>query len=368
MNICIRLAAFIIFPLLFFSACAKEEPPKEDVIRPLKAIQVGGLEVLTGRTFPGKAKATQEANLSFRVNGTLNQFPVDLGDEVNKGQLMVRLDPRDYEVNLKNARGQLERARAALKLAQSDYDRVARIRTKDPGAISEAMIDAKKGELDSSKAEVDSLTASVATAKDALSYTYLKAPFTGTVVEKFVENFEDVQAKQEIVRIVDTSKVEFVVNIPENLISYAPQVKKVFVRFDTFPDREIPALIKEIGKEASKTTRTYPVTLIMDQPEDIKILPGMAGKTIRSDREAAAAVGSVGITVPVSAVFESDEEKQNYVWVIDEESGQVSRRNVTAGRLSDNGIMIDKGLKSGEWVAIAGVHTLKEGQKVRIIQ
>jgi RND family efflux transporter MFP subunit len=230
----VKTTAVLIIALFLLTSCSKEEPPKKEVIRPVKAIQVGGLEVLTGRTFPGKAKATQEANLSFRVNGTLNQFPAKVGDEVTKGQLMARLDPRDYEVNLKNARGQLEKTRAVLKLAQGDYDRVVRVRDKDPGAISEAMIDAKLGERDSAKAQVESLEAQVATAKDALSYTHLKAPFKGTVVETFVENYEDVQAKQEIVRIVDTSRIEFVVSVPENLISNASMVKKVFVRFDAF--------------------------------------------------------------------------------------------------------------------------------------
>jgi RND family efflux transporter MFP subunit len=364
MNKHIRLVILIIFPLLFFSSCSKEEGPKEEIIRPVKAIQIKGLEVLTGRTFPGKAKATQEANLSFRVNGTLSQFPGKVGDEVKRGQLMARLDPRDYEVNLQNAQGQLDRARAALKLAQSDYDRVARIRDKDPGAISEAMIDAKLGERDSAAAQVKSLEAQVATAKDALSYTYLKAPFNGTVVETFVENYEDVQAK---VRIVDTSRIEFVVNIPENLISLAPNVKKVFVRFDVFPDREISGVIKEIGKEASKTTRTYPVTMIMDQPDDITILPGMAGEA-RGDRESAISSGAEGIIVPVSAVFSTDAQKENSVWVIDEQSGQVTMRKVTTGKLSDDGVLIDEGLNPGEWVAIAGVHSLQEGQKVRIAQ
>ena len=367
MNKRISLISLIVFPLLLFSACAKEEPPKKEVVRPIKAVQVGGLEVLTGRLFPGQAMATQEANLSFRVNGTLKQFPVKVGDEVKKGKVLASLDPRDYEVNLRNAQGQLDRARAALKLAQSDYDRVVKVRDRDPGAISAAMIDAKLGERDSANAQVESLEAQVATAKDALSYTHLKAPFKGTVVETFVENYEDVQAKQQIVRIVDTSKIEFVVNIPENLISDASKVRKVYVRFDAFPDREIEGTIKEIGKEASKTTRTYPVTLIMDQPDGIKILPGMAGQA-RGDLESAHIVGVEGIMVPVSAVFASDGEEQSYVWIIDEESGQVTRRKVTAGQLSDDGIMIDEGLKPGEWVAIAGVHSLQEGQKVRIAQ
>ena len=93
----------------------------------------------------------------------------------------------------------------------------------------------------------------------------------------------------------------------------------------------------------------------------------MAGQA-RGDRESAAIVGGEGIMVPVSAIFTSDAEKQNYVWVVDEKSGQISRRKVTTGDLSDTGIMINEGLNPGEWVAIAGVHSLREGQKVRIAQ
>jgi RND family efflux transporter MFP subunit len=357
----------IVIALLFITGCSKKEAPKEEVIRPVKAMKVGGFERIARRSFPGQARATQEANLSFRVNGPLVQFPVNVGDEVKKGQLLARIDPRDFEVELKNVRGQLARAKAALELARSDYDRVVRIRTQDPGAISAAMIDAKKGELDSSKAEVDSLSASVATAKDALSYTNLNAPFEGTVVETFVENYEDVRAKQPIVRLVDTSQIEFVVNVPENLISYAKKVTKVYVRFDTFPDREIESTIKEIGKEASKTTRTFPVTLIMDQPGDFRILPGMAGRTIRAEGDLPDAGISTGFEIPVTATF-SDGTEASYVWIIDETTNRVAKREVTSGELTEDGIMITKGLKTGEWIATAGVHTLREGQQVRILK
>jgi RND family efflux transporter MFP subunit len=138
------------------------------------------------------------------------------------------------------------------------------------------------------------------------------------------------------------------------------------VRFDPFPDHEIDAQIKEIGKEASKATRTYPVTLIMDQPEDVKILPGMAGKATR----AVALPGmqdQAGIVIPDTAVFSPDDTGKTFVWVIDEQTKTVSKRDVKAGELLDSGISITAGLKPGEWIATAGVHYLQEGQQVRIL-
>jgi len=107
----------------------------------------------------------------------------------------------------------------------------------------------------------------------------------------------------------------------------------------------------EIGTEASETTRTYPVTLLMDQPEGFKILPGMAGKVT-----AAAPSGSHGgdsVVVPASAIFSPHEDKTSYIWIIDEQTKTVSRRAVTATQLTDRGIQVTSGLKAGEWIATA---------------
>jgi RND family efflux transporter MFP subunit len=222
---------------------------------------------------------------------------------------------------------------------------------------------------ESSGAEIRSLQATVASAKDKLRYTYLKAPFHGIISATYVENFEDVKAKQPIARLIDHSQIEMIVNIPETLISHADYLKaagKVLrVRFDPFPGREIEAQVKEIGKEASKTTRTYPVTLIMDQPEDIKILPGMAGNSA-STAPPPGNQGQSPIVIPETAVFSSDGNK-TYVWIIDEKSQKVSKREVKSGKLLSSGITIREGIEPGEWIATAGVHYLKEGQQVRIL-
>ena len=157
-----------------------------------------------------------------------------------------------------------------------------------------------------------------------------------------------------------------VVNIPETLIHLSSQIEKVKIEFDAFRDRQFEGTIKEIGKEASQTTRTYPITLIMDQPGDIKILPGMAGKA-RPGAMVEKKGAIVDIVIPETAVFSPDDGNQTYVWIIEESSNQVKRRAVKTGELLATGISIKEGLKPGEWVATAGVHYLSEGQQVRIL-
>jgi RND family efflux transporter MFP subunit len=291
---------------------------------------------------------------------------------------------------VRQAKAAVNKTEAAMTLANQEYDRIMRIQKKDAGAVSQSMVDrvaaekeraestlgaakedlqiaesgARPEDIAAKQAEIRSLQADVEATKDRLSYTYLKAPFGGVIVETFVENFEDVRAKEPIVRLLDPSRIEMVVDIPENLISYAPQVEEVLVRFDPFPDVEISAKIKEIGTEASQTTRTYPVTLIMDPPQGVQILPGMAGKALTKERVGPEATEG-GIEVPLSALLQSGEENRSYVWVIDEPSNTVTRRPVTIGQFTDFGVLVAEGLEPGEWVVTAGVHQLRDGQQVR---
>jgi len=352
--------------LLGFAACSKAPPQKSEVVRPVFAVQVASDADRSGRSFPGRARAHQEVDLSFRVSGPLIELPNDIvGRTFSKGDVIARIDPRDYDVKVQDAQGKLERSRSAVKRAQGEYERELNIFKQDPGATSKTLVDRKRDQRDQAAGEVKSLEAAVQAAKDNLEYTYLKAPFDGVVTAKYAENFQDVQAKEPVVRLLDASRIQMVVDVPETLISRLPEVGDLWVVFDAFPGREIPAEIYEVGTEASLTTRTYPVTLIMDPPDDIEILAGMAGRAYGKLHSVEGR--DQPLVVPASAVFTPDDQKQSYVWVIDKASGAVTRRKVTAGKLVNNGIEIRDGLKAGEWVATAGVHSLKEGQKVRII-
>lgn len=322
------------------------------VVRPVLAMMVGAGDTFMGRTFPGRAQAVQEANLAFDVSGSLIERPVKVGERVTTGQLLARLDPRDYQSKYNAAQAQLTKEKANFKRAKE-------LVKKD--AISEAEYDKLKAVYEVAKANLD-------TARKALSETDLKAPFDGRIAALFVKNFTAVLAKQEIARLVDASSIEMIVNIPEALITLVPEVKSVLVRFDAFPEYDIKATVKEIGAEASKTTRTYPVTLVMDQPEDVFILPGMAGEAradlsqISEERKQLQSK----IIVPLAAVFSPGESEENFVWVVNEQTGTVSRRAVVTGVLKSTGLIIEEGLTAGEWIAIAGVHRLREGQSVRL--
>ena len=360
-----RLPLFALGALWLATGCNEASVEETAIpIRTVRAMRVADLEGLSRRSFPGRAEATQEIDLAFRVSGPLVARPVSIGDEVEKGKLIARIDPRDFEVDLRNAQGSLQRAEANEQRALSDYERNLEIQQENPAAISQARIDQSKEALDVARADIAALEASVAAAKNALNDTDLTAPFSGTVVATYVENFQNVREKQKIVRLLDNSRIEFTVNIPESLISLIDYTREVTVVFDAFPDVTVSAEIHEVGNEASEITRTFPVTLIMDQPENVKILPGMAGRASGSASRPSGG-GQVEMVVPVTAVFSPEDGDKNFVWVIDPSTNIVKRREVQLGTAISGGYIVDAGLQEGELIATAGVHFLNEDQEVR---
>lgn len=409
-------ACICLLAALLAAGCGPSAPAPE-LVRPVRAIKVGDLKAIAGRDFPGRAEAVDDVDLSFRVAGPLISLPVDVGSEVKKGDVIAAIDPRDFQAALDSAQGNLARAQANLRAmetgarpeeierlksavaqAQASYDQALaeferNERLLPQGAVSQSDYDigvarrdrtqeevkaaqeelnmgmrgARQEDLDAKRAEIKALEAAVTNAKNQLDYTVLTAPFDGKVSARYVDNFQTVQAKEPIVRLLDITKIEVTIQLPESLISLVPQVKQVACRLDAFPDRDFLGRVTKIGSEASQTTRTYPVTVQIEQPQDVQILPGMAA-TVRNQPEEGEDATIQDIVVPAGAVFSKEAGGQSYVWVVDEGSQMVSRRKVTKGSLTPAGIVVTDGLQHGEWVVTAGVNLLHEGQEVTIYQ
>lgn len=351
--------------LLFFQTSCKEEQ-RPSVVRPVRALQVEEKVIVGQRVFPGRTRALNRVNLSFRVSGPLVERPVIVGDKVKKDQVVARIDPRDFEAALKSAQGDQEKTEARLRFAESDYQRAETVWKEDPGAISVSYLDQKREERNQLSGSLKSINARVKSDKDALDDTYLRSPFDGIVVATYVENYEYVKAEQPIMRILDLTEVEMMIDIPESLIKYVPEIKNFTVRFDAYPGREFPATVKEIGTEASRVTRTYPVTLVMNQPDDVTILAGMAG-------EASVAPGSLPekadayYIIPPAATFSDKKLDETFVWIYNPNTKKISRRKVVIGSLTSMGVIIKEGVKSGDWVVTSGVTFLSEGETVGLL-
>lgn len=345
-------------------SCREEDTTEvETGPRPVVAIQVGSTDFLGQRAFPGRARASREVALSFRVSGTMSQRNVNVGDVVEEGATVAVLDPAPFQADVARLEADLAAAEADFLAQDEQHGRVMTL--VESGTYSAARGDASRATRDTAAARVASVRSSLARVEIDLSYTALKAPFPGRIVAVYAEDFEQVAAQEQIVRLLDAAQVEIVVDIPETLISLVPLVEEMTVTFDAFPDLELISVIKEIGAEASQSTRTYPVTLAMDQPEGVAILPGMSGSARAS--KVSAPDMAAGLVIPETALLPLQEGgDQMAVWVVDAASNTVSLRPVQLGRLLSIGIEVTEGLVADEWVVTSGTHSLTENQGVRL--
>lgn len=340
--------------LLIASGCGEEPPVEEPVARPVKMLTIGGGGSGGTQEYPGKISPAQSAELSFEVPGKIIELPIDEGQRVAKGALLARLDARDYQARLDSEKAKRTQSEAELKRFEQLYKEEV---------VSLARLDLKKRAFD---------VADAATRQAAKAFedTRLKAPFSGHVARKHVEERENVQAKQPVVTLQDTSSLEMVVNIPEGDAALAtPGLEleertaalKPRVVITSLPDRSFAARIKEFSTTADPVTRTFKVTLAFENPADANILPGMTAKVVITPRPSGVRPGQQ--MIPSSAVL-ADEGGAAFVWIVDPSTMRAQRAPVEVGDLSASEVEIRSGLSDGDLIAISGVHSLREGMQV----
>jgi len=343
----------------------RREPPAPveiEAVRPLKTMVLGAETSLLIEEFPARVEAGEQVLMAFEVGGTLVELPVKEGDRVKKGQLLAKLDPRD-------AGNQLDAAEAELKRAKAQRDRM-RI-AAEAKAVS-------LQELSDAEAAYDVAVAQRNIRKKSLDDTELKASFDGIIARVLVKNFEAVQLKQQIVSLQDLTDIEIQASLPEARVARLRIEDerdqggrfKFGARFESLPDREFELQFKEFSVQADPLTQTFTAKFRMVSPGDATLLPGMSC-TLRVETPAGAmGEKSSGFEVPLDAV-PIDEVGQYYVWRVVPDQGEVfrvERRNVKVGPMTLNRVLVTEGLEKGDRIALAGVHVLTEGARVRLLE
>lgn len=339
--------ALVAILLIAVSGCSKkEEPVKKEEIRPAKIMTIKTAATTRDFKFPGKVQALDRVELSFEVSGRLVEMAVKAGQQVEKGDLIARIDPSNYK-------SELAAQQARVNQAKAEVDRYSNL--LDDKVVAKSTYDVK----------VRNYEVAVAAMKIALKAyhdTSLKASFKGIIGKRFVDNFKVVQAKEPIVSLQKLSAIEVVVNIPENVMrkEATGSSMEISAEFANFPGDRQPMKIKEYAVEADSQTQTYRVVLTMPMPDDKVILDGMTATVFIKITDA----GKNAIKIPVQSVF-YDVKGQAYVWQVDQDF-LVHRHPVTVGTMTNSGgIVVKNGLASGERIVTAGVQNLTEGSKVR---
>ncbi len=339
---------------VLITGCGAEVEQQGDVIRPVKMFALGGTDGSGGLEYPGVVTSAQEAQLSFEVDGQIIQFPVREGQTVRAGQVLARIDPRDYEAR-RNA------DRASRNQALANYERFQHLYSADAVSLQDLEVARRQYEVSESRLEIS---------QKAVDDTDLRALFTGVVARTLVEEFENVRAKQPVLLLQTGAGLEMRVNIPERDVVFAPrglstteinQRANPEVEIASLPGRRFPARLTEFATAANPVTRTFRATVSFDPPQDAQVLPGMTGKVVVNPEFTTSEAGRYWL--PSTAVVAGDSGDW-YVWRIDPTTMQVSRVTVEVGAMSGGDIEIAGDLGVGDLIATSGAHHLRAGMTV----
>ena len=332
-----------------------------EAIRPVRAIRLEKPMGASIRSFPGRAKAAREVNLAFRVAGPLVELNGDTGDKVTKGDLVARIDPRDFSVQVKTLEANLNASQAQVTESKLQYARYTHLIKEN--AAAKATYDQVKAAFEMADARAKADRKNLEAARNALGDTILTAPFTGYINRKLVENYETVSLGQVIISLTDLSSMEVEIGIPENLISQADRFKNYSCEFESIPGKKFTAVLKEIGKNPNLSNQTYPLSLILNPEEIFAIRPGMSARvtfTIAGEDQEAY------FQVPAQSIVNDDQHK-TFVWIVGVNK-KVHKRYVKTAGFSNSGVEVRGKLNAGDWLVTAGASFLKEGQTTRILQ
>ena len=342
-----------VFAVSLFAAGCKQETQAQDTVRPVLSTVVQATE-LSGTTAAGTVEPRYKTDLSFRVLGRLIARPVNVGDAVEQGEIVAAVDPTALELAVRSAKADLSRSQAQLANASATEERQRTLIATD--ATSKETLDNAVQVQAGAQASVARAQANLTKATEQLGYAQLKADFAGVVTAVSADVGQVVSPGQTVVTIARPDVREAVVDIGPEF----PVPLRVGLPFTAslqiLPSVHVEGQVREIAPQADPVTRTQRVRIALKDPPPTFRLGATVTARLATDQRQI-------LRVPESAVLNNDGE--NFVWVVDRPTSTVSLRKVDVLR-DEAGIQITAGLEYGTRIVTAGIHSLKQGQHVRI--
>jgi membrane fusion protein, multidrug efflux system len=341
---------------LMLAACQPETETVASEGRPVRTVVAEKRQAGTSIVLTGRIEAEDEVTLAFRISGRLVENDAKLGDRIETGQLLARLDPLNELNALRTARANLAAAQGQLTQARNNFERQDTLLKQ--GWTTRVNHDQATQALQTTQSQVEAAEAQLKIAHDLVSFTELKADAPGVLTAVGPRAGEVVQVGQMIVKIARKDGRDAVFDVPAQLIRSAPSDPEITVNLTDDPSVVALGRVREIAPQANPATRTFEVKVGLTHPPEAMRLG--ATVTGRMQREALAT-----IEIPATALTKFN--RQPAVWIVDPASRAVSIRNVDVLRHDQALVALSGGLDVGEIVVTAGVQALHPGQKVRLL-
>jgi RND family efflux transporter MFP subunit len=340
---------------LVLAACS-QQPPAGDDVRPVRVMTVALARTTAVADLPGEIRPRIETRVGFQVGGRIVERRVELGQSVKAGQVLATLDAQDYRLSAVAAREALVAAQTDRDQQRADYTRYEELRTK--GFISAADLERRKSALDAAEARYKQAAAQAEVSGNQAGYTTLKAPTAGVVTGIDAEAGQVVAAGQSVVRLAPTAEKEVAIAIPEGRLAALRRVPEVKVSLWA-GGTALRGRVREIAPVADAATRTFPARITLLEP------PAEAAFGMTATVVFETPLPDAVVQLPLQALLR--EGDATYVWKLDRERMTVQRVPIVVASITGNEVVVGGGVQPGDTLVTAGVHLLKDGQKVKLL-
>ncbi|WP_416409688.1 efflux RND transporter periplasmic adaptor subunit [Agrobacterium rosae] len=345
-----------VVPCIFLTACGEEPPAATTTSRPVQLIEAKTQSVSVGRTVSGEVRARVQTDLSFRVSGKVVERLVDVGEQVKADQLLARIDPREQQADVAVATANLESAAALLVQAELAFQRQQDL-FQTQVTTRAAFEKAQEGLL-TAQGTVRSAQAQLEAARDALSYTELRADADGIITAKYAEVGQVTQAAKVMFTLAHDGPRDAVFDVVETLFMGKGINREITVRLLSEPTRKTKAVLREISPTIDPSSGTIRVKAALDTVETMPLAASVVGYFEHEPETL--------IRLPWSAMASKD--GQPAVWVFDPTNMQVSIRTVDVAGYQTGSFLLRSGVSPNEQIVADGTRFLSPGQIVSLRQ
>jgi multidrug efflux system membrane fusion protein len=337
------------------AGCSTRPEEKSEEVRPVRSIVVGVTAGSVGATYPGEIKARHESKLGFRATGKILARLVDVGAHVQRGQVLMRLDPAQELLQSAAVTAQMEAARSRAAQASTDVERTEALFKRK--FASQAELDQARLALSDAQSQLKNAEAQQRIAANQRAYTELVADRPGVVTSIMAEAGQVVAAGTAVAVVAADDEREVVVSISESRVAELRNAKRMTVSLWAKPGKTYAGMLRELSPDTDSVSRTYAARIAVKDPDaDVRL--GMTASVFTPDVE-----GAQAIRLPLASIYDRDGKPT--VWVVDGSTSRVQQRPVKLASAQNDSVLIADGLREGEIVVTAGVNQLHAGQKVK---
>jgi len=345
--LCVAFFIFSLYQDIRTERSRLEKAKQEAIRKDIPSVRVITLTAIPRRLedtikFPGYVEPAEDLWVKTEVSGQVVQILVKEGAQVTRGQVLAKLDDRDY-------RSRLARIEANYRLAKLEYDRIYSLDKKKITAASR---------LDEIEARLNDVSAQQKEAKLALNRTRISAPIKGQVNEIIAKQGSFLGVGDPVAQILRLSDVKVTVGIPESDVAFFLDLNEATVIIDALEKRRITGKKVFLSRQPRNLARLFDLELEIPNT-DGHILPGMFARV-----ELIRAVHEKALVIPLYAVINQGDEQFVYI----ENDGSAKRTPVVLGQLVDWQVHITSGISANDKVIVVGHRLLNDGQPIEVIK